>query len=382
MKKYICLIAIAGSSLFQSCTLLQRKDSTATVVPIQSLTLMDTFVIPHHYNYKNTIVGGLSGITYNDKAKLFYVISDDKSEYNPARLYALSLKEKNKQYNLNFEHVLTLLNKTGRPFPSKATFEAEKAKGKSIKYTTPDPEDVVYRKSTDQLVWVNEGARIVIDSNETILLNPSINLMDMQGRVIADYQLPKPLKMTQSTGPKHNKGFESVTISPSGTKLFTCTEYPLLEEMPVQSGEIGYTRILQYRDESRSVEASYAYPIHQGIGATYTYGVVALAAINDSTLYVLERAYNTAYGVSVQLYVTTLTASAAIKTKKSLLNNEDVVPLKKQLVYDFKNANTKIDNIEGMTFGPKINGKRTMMFVSDNNFSDQQQTIFYLFTIN
>ena len=41
-----------------------------------------------------------------------------------------------------------------------------------------------------------------------------------------------------------------------------------------------------------------------------------------------------------------------------------------------------IDNIEGVTFGPNLpDGHRTLLFVSDNNFSLLQKTQFLLFEI-
>jgi hypothetical protein len=42
-----------------------------------------------------------------------------------------------------------------------------------------------------------------------------------------------------------------------------------------------------------------------------------------------------------------------------------------------------IDNIEGITFGPKLaNGKQSLLFVSDNNFSEKQKTQVLLFEVN
>ena len=41
-----------------------------------------------------------------------------------------------------------------------------------------------------------------------------------------------------------------------------------------------------------------------------------------------------------------------------------------------------IDNIEGVSFGPKLpNGNSTLIFVSDNNFSKEQVTQLLLFEI-
>ena len=41
-----------------------------------------------------------------------------------------------------------------------------------------------------------------------------------------------------------------------------------------------------------------------------------------------------------------------------------------------------LDNIEGITFGPMHEGKRTLILVSDNNFNPAQFTQFLAFTIN
>lgn len=41
-----------------------------------------------------------------------------------------------------------------------------------------------------------------------------------------------------------------------------------------------------------------------------------------------------------------------------------------------------IDNVEGITFGPKLaNGNQSIIFVSDNNFSDKQKTQVLVFEL-
>ena len=41
-----------------------------------------------------------------------------------------------------------------------------------------------------------------------------------------------------------------------------------------------------------------------------------------------------------------------------------------------------IDNIEGLTFGQKLdNGNSSLVFVSDNNFSDKQKTQILVFEL-
>ena len=41
-----------------------------------------------------------------------------------------------------------------------------------------------------------------------------------------------------------------------------------------------------------------------------------------------------------------------------------------------------VDNVEGMTFGPTLpNGHRTLLMVSDNNFSQLEKTQLFLFEV-
>ena len=57
-------------------------------------------------------------------------------------------------------------------------------------------------------------------------------------------------------------------------------------------------------------------------------------------------------------------------TSKSLLLNLDTLGI-------------PLDNVEGMTFGPRLRGgKRTLLLVSDNNFAPSQFTQFLLFALD
>jgi hypothetical protein len=40
------------------------------------------------------------------------------------------------------------------------------------------------------------------------------------------------------------------------------------------------------------------------------------------------------------------------------------------------------DNIEGVTFGPKLpNGHKTLIFITDNNFNEVEKTQLFLFEV-
>ena len=43
------------------------------------------------WTFKNTAVGGLSAISYDADRDLYYVLSDDRSEHDPARFYTVRI---------------------------------------------------------------------------------------------------------------------------------------------------------------------------------------------------------------------------------------------------------------------------------------------------
>ena len=58
--------------------------------PNLSLEFLDSYTIPRD-SFQDTVVGGLSAITYDRDRDLYYVLSDDRSKKSPARFYTLKL---------------------------------------------------------------------------------------------------------------------------------------------------------------------------------------------------------------------------------------------------------------------------------------------------
>ena len=58
---------------------------------ISALKFLGEYDISFNLKYKNTTVGGLSGIDYDAKNNLYYMICDDRSEKNPARFYTVKI---------------------------------------------------------------------------------------------------------------------------------------------------------------------------------------------------------------------------------------------------------------------------------------------------
>ena len=64
------------------------------------------------------------------------------------------------------------------------------------------------------------------------------------------------------------------------------------------------------------------------------------------------------------------------------LQNQKLELASKKLILNMDDLGIFIDNIEGLTFGPKLtNGNPSIIFVSDNNFSDKQKTQVLVFEL-
>jgi 3-phytase len=98
-------------------------------------------------------------------------------------------------------------------------------------------------------------------------------------------------------------------------------------------------------------------------------GVDELLPLDREHLIVMERSFSVGApdtGNTIKLYAVQLRGKGTRKTL--LLNLDDLgIPL---------------DNVEGITYGPRLrDGRRSLVLVSDNNFAANQFTQFLLFAI-
>lgn len=106
-------------------------------------------------------------------------------------------------------------------------------------------------------------------------------------------------------------------------------------------------------------------------------GVTAILEYEKNKFFIIERIYQNGYG-SYGNVVSIFKASIDHRSTNTLefqsLKKNKYISLKKELLLDFKSIQNKlkdsiIDNIEGITFGPKLsNGNSSLILVSDDNF--------------
>jgi hypothetical protein len=354
--------------------------TTETLKTVPSFKLINTVEIPFNQEFKKTVIGGLSGIDYDIKNDLYYLICDDRSIYNDARFYTAKIHlASNKIDSIAFKDVIYLKNESGEKYSN-----WEKKPAHSI-----DPEDIRYNPKTNSLVWSSEGARVVA-ADFSVLQNPAIQTADLNGNFVNEFDLPANLSMQkEEKGPRSNGVLEGITFNKNYTTLYTNVEEPLYEDGKAATTEKGgLIRIFQFDVKSRKNTAQYGYlldPIaHEPNPKTafVVNGVSAIQYYDENRLLVVERSYSVGrQACTIKVFLCDFTKATNVKNRTSL-QDQDILLASKKLILNMDDLGIFIDNIEGVTFGPKLaNGNQSLLFVSDNNFSDKQKTQVLLFEV-
>ena len=368
---------VSVSFLLISCTSQKNISFSDT----SHLKLVGQYDIPYNKSFRNTIIGGLSGIDYDAKHKIYYLISDDRSEFDASRFYSAKISFGSKGIDsVAFVSVNNMLQPDGTVYPN----------SKQDPYHAPDPEAMRYNPKTNQLVWSSEGERIVRKEG-VVLEDPSIRIINRQGKYIDSFVLPSNMHMQPvEKGPRRNGVFEGISFNQNYNKLFVSVEEPLYEDGP-RAGlydSTGWVRFIKFDVKTRTPEAEYAYKIDPVAypanppGAFKINGVPDILAINDHQLLVIERSFSTGrMPCTIKVYLAELGGASNVLNTGSLQNGV-FTPITKRLVVNMDDLGIYIDNIEGMTFGPKLpGGHPSLIFVSDNNFSKEEVTQLLLFEV-
>ena len=234
------------------------------------------------------------------------------------------------------------------------------AKQQPFVTNTVDAEGLALTHNGKSLLWSSElGAPLRLSTLDGVMEKDFTSLFPARFNISSDKE--------SSNGIRSGNAWEGLTVTPDGKSLFIAVESSLKQDGPIASPiNSGTSRLLQFSIDADGRPSKqlheYLYitdPVPQvskfGINDN---GVSEVLALNDHQLLVIERSgRNVSAGFndwdySVRVYMVDLTAA------------------------DYTSS---ADCIEGVTFGPLIDGHTSLIFVSDNNFQPHQQTKFYLF---
>jgi len=356
---------------------------TSTQIPghISSLKFIDGYELPFNLKFKNTAVGGLSGIDYDTGHKLYYIISDDRNDSDHVRFYTAKIFfTESKLDTVVLVDVRDILQPGGTIYPNRAT----------DRFKNPDPEAIRYNPVTHQLVWSSEGERNM-KNGDTVLVNPAINFIRTDGSYAGSFTLPENLR-TQAIekGPRRNGSLEGISFADDYKTLFASVEEPLYEDGPRAglTDNKAFIRIFKFDVAGKKSTAQYAYklePVAYPANPETAFllnGVPDILSLGNNKLLVIERSFSTGrLACTIKIFIADL-AQADDISGLMLKGNTSFRPATKKLLLNMDDLGFYTDNIEGVTFGPVLpNGHKSLLFIADNNFSASQKTQLLLFEV-
>ncbi|WP_395446942.1 esterase-like activity of phytase family protein [Aminobacter sp. UC22_36] len=337
------------------------------VAPLKA-TLLGQVVLPTGLKIAGTEFGGISGLDYDPASGLFYAISDDRSERAPARLYTLKLAIDGKGvHGIDIVSSSDLRNAEGALFAKKDV----------------DPEAIRFDASASRIFWSSEG-----DAGG----QPAIYEARPDGSHIRSFAIPEAYlpNADKTRGVRGNLSFESLAISPDGKTLWAGTENALVQDGEKATLEAGSpSRIIGFDIASGAVAAEYVYdngPIFTKATQDPYYndnGLSEFLFFGPDELVTIERSFALGIGSEINFYLASFTGATDVKGAASI---KDVAakPMSKRKILKIGEGDfgLDIDNIESVTWGPDVDGQRTLVIASDNNFNAEQFTQFVVLKLD
>ena len=350
-----------------------------TVVDVEFL---GEVVIPTGTEFQGTEIGGLSSITFDAGRRVYHTLSDDQGNRptgDPVRYYTVDIDFADGTLDdgdVTFVDVTELFEDKKQPFPPGGL----------------DPEGFTLGRQ-GFFFMSSEGNPLA-----SPIIDPFIRRYNHNGRVTADLPIPaKYIPNGVDWGVRFNLSFESLNPTPDGRTLVTAGEGALLQDGPASTFTNGsLARLLEYDLRKRTPRAEYAYEVAPWAEPSSIFGVngiVEVLPIDDAgTMLVMERSFSVGGtqgggtgNVVVINEVSTRGATDVLGVDALYEGGAPIAftPVSQRQVFAFDDLGIPIDNIEGMTFGPTLpDGRRSVVIVSDNNFSAGQFTQFIVLALD
>jgi len=308
-----------------------------------------------------TLVGGLSGLTYDPGCDLYYAISDDRGRFAPPRFYTLRVQVDRGAAAVDVLHSTALRSADGSLY----------IRGEL------DPEALVLHPD-GSLYLASEGV-------PHRGIPPLVGRFTLDGRMLGELPLPEYFlpDVDGGRGVRDNLGFEGLAVASGGRRLIVAAENALIQDGPAADLQRSSPARLLVIDlfTGRPV-AEYLYRVGpvpdepRPATAFITNGIAEILTLDEQRLLVVERSFSAGVGNRVRIYLVDLEGAANLLGTESLLElgGRPPVPLTKVLVADLGDLGIDPDNIEGMTLGPVLaDGRRMLVMIADNNFQPSVQ---------
>jgi len=326
--------------------------------------------------FQGNVVGGLSSITYDAARDRYYALSDAQPNLGqgPVRFYTLTVDTSDGALDAGDVEVVAVTLLTD-------------AAGVPLQGGTVDPEGLTLTPQ-DTLIMTSEGF-----STAASEVPPFVREFSLSGRQLREIDLPAYVDPDfGAAGVRQNLGLESAAVTPDGRRLVTGFENALVQDGPASTlTTTSASRLLDVELATGDVEGEYVYrddPVAEApvpAEAFTVNGLVELLPFDRRFGLAMERSFSVGAGNTIKLYRYALAGAEDVSGVADLDAAAPVREASKALVLDLDEVagdeGLTLDNIEGMTLGPRLpDGSRALLLVSDNNFTPGQVSQFLLFS--
>lgn len=334
--------------------------------PIGSVRLIGSQSLSTDTTYNGLKFGGISGL---DRAPDggYWAISDDRGEQGTPRFYKLGIEfDGNAFKGVTINSMVLLKGRDGQPM----------SRGRMV-----DPESIRVAPNGN-LFMSSEGN---FSTTPGSLYQPFVREIRTDGSYVRDFEIPAAFNYVDNstTGGRSNAMFESLAVTPDG-RLFTANEDSLIQDGTATQGDTGNVlRVMQLDVATGKPGPQYAYPLSK-TGPAGVYGLAELLAVSNNEFLALERAYVGGLGNTIRIVKTRIDPDTTDVSGFKSLAGASYKPMPREVLLEMPPVyqGVKMDNVEGITWGPRLlNGNRTLVLVADNNFSATQTSLFLAFEV-
>lgn len=351
-------------------------------------------------------LGMFSDLTYDRFSNRFYGLSD-RGPGGGVIPYATRVQ----QFELNVSPTTGAIS----GFNLTRTILFETANGQSFNGLNPsllngNPANLGLSFDPEGFVVGRNGNYFVSDE-----YGPSVYEFTSDGKFVRALQTPANILPVDANGPnfagevtagrQDNRGFEGLTISPDGTRLYAILQDPLQNEGTPTGRRSQNVRIVEFDTATGTSTAQYIYQLEAlaDINARVTdtfgpnaqgrnIGASSITALGNNRFLVIERD-NRGLGVdaaisddpgdvgSKRVYLIDLTGATDVSQTDLTGTNslpQGVVPVTKSLYLDVQAALVAAglpvtEKLEGLTIGPRLtDGSYLLLLGTDNDYSVTQ----------
>jgi hypothetical protein len=337
-------------------------------------------------------LGGFSAIDYSAEQKLFFVAPDrgpdDGAVKYQCRIQLIRMERGGEDLNQpwSYEVVKTtmLTDSQGRPFVGLSRqFESDQQFSHRF-----DPEGIRVLADGRFIISDEYGPYLVVFSPEGKEVK--------RFKIPAHYQIKNPgigkddENAQNKVGRQTNRGMEGLAITADGKYLYGLMQSPLLQDSKLsQKGKPTGLNCRLIRFDMQSGETTeYVYVLDNEDNK-----LNEILAISDSEFLVIERdgeaGDDAKYKKIVKIDISEATPIDGTESLPEKGLAQGVQPVAKTMLIDLLDPKYKLagkqmpEKIEGITFGPKMDDGRSLLFISsDNDFSAENPTQIYIFALD